>query len=209
MSGYMIRLGHYSLKVDATDAVEDIHGFDDGSGNLAFKRAHASLCAVVADTSGVPHIHIISDPNDKHSILQTCNLNMFPSTWYYGSNFEYVNDPTNHSSDAKLILFDANEPGHSMDQVIGAIMKRTGYVILNIRYDSTGAPVSFIEPTTAQQYSAVEHYHQRKAIADDLYNEMKFSEFEWNGQIEGELCYEYLRLERNRDVLQLKSFDCP
>ena len=82
--------------------------------------------------------------------MQTDNLNIFPSTWYYGSNFEYVEDPINHTSDAKLILFDANQPGHSMEQVIGAIMKRTGYVIINIKFDSTSTPVNFIEPTTAQ-----------------------------------------------------------
>ena len=73
-----------------------------------------------------------------------------------------------------MILFDANVPGHSMTQVIEAIMARTGYVITNIRFDSTGIPDSFIEPTTAQQYTAVNNYYQRKAIADNLYNEMKF-----------------------------------
>ena len=113
--------------------------------------------------------------------MQTGNLNIFPNTWYYGSNFEYVENPINHKSNAKLILFDANKPGHSMDQVIGASMKKTGYVILNIRYDSTGSPVSFIEPTTAQQYTAVDNYFQKKTIAHDLHDELKFSEFEWNG----------------------------
>ena len=203
------QVGTLLIKVDATDAVEDIHGFDDGSGNLALKRANASLCAVVADAGGVPHIHVISDTNVNKSIMQTDNLNIFPDTWYYGSNFEFVEDPINHTSYAKLILFDANKAGHSMDQVIGALMKRTGYVILNIKYDSAGAPVSFIEPTTAQQYTAVENYYQRKAIAEDLYNELQFSEFEWNGQNEGELCYEYLRLKHNRDLSQLKSFFNP
>lgn len=200
------QVGTVLVKVDASEAVCDVHGVDDGTGNLAFKRARATLCAVVADTSGVPHIHIISDPNAKNSIMQTGNLNIFPSTWYYGSNFEYVEDPIHHTSNAKLILFDANKEGHSMDQVIGAIMKRTGYVILNIKYDPAGAPVSFIEPTTAQQYTAVENYFSRKAIADDLYNELKFSEFEWHGQSPGELCYEYLRLKHNRELSQLKSF---
>ena len=38
---------------------------------------------------------------------------------------------------------------------------------------------------------------------------MKFSEFEWNGQNEGELCYQYLRLKHNRDLPQLKSFFSP
>ena len=60
-------------QIDAVDAVSDIHGFDDGTGYLAFKRAHATLCALVADTSGVPHIHVISDPNAKNSIMQTGN----------------------------------------------------------------------------------------------------------------------------------------
>ena len=32
---------------------------------------------------------------------------------------------------------------------------------------------------------------------------------EWNGQNEGELCYEYLRLKRNRDLSQSKSFFSP
>ncbi len=62
--------------------------------------------------------------------MQTGNLDIFSGTWYYGSNFEYVNDPIQRSSYAKLIVFDAHEPGHSMGQVMGAIMKRTGYVIL-------------------------------------------------------------------------------
>ena len=201
------QVGTLLVKVDAgSDAVCNLHGFDDGSGDLAFKRANATLCAVVADTSGIPHIHVISDPNAKNSIMQTGNLNIFPNTWYCGSNFERVENPINHTSDAKLILFDANKPGHSMDEVIGAIMKRTGYVILNIKYDSTGAPVSFIEPTTAQQYTAVDNYDQRKAISDDLYNELKFSELEWNNQTQGELCYEYLRLKHNKELSQLKSF---
>ena len=60
------QVGTLLVKVDAADAVSDTHGFADGTGNLAFKRAHASLCAVVADTSGVPHIHVISDPNAKN-----------------------------------------------------------------------------------------------------------------------------------------------
>ena len=93
--------------------------------------------------------------------MQTGNLNIFPSTWYYGNNFEYVDEPTNRTSNAKLILFDANKPGNSMEQVIAAIMKRIGSVILNIRFDSIGEPVSFIEPTTAQQYDAVDNYYQR------------------------------------------------
>jgi len=38
---------------------------------------------------------------------------------------------------------------------------------------------------------------------------LKFSELEWNGQNEGELCYEYLRLRHNRDLSQLKSFFSP
>ena len=83
---------------------------------------------------------------------------------------------------------------------VGGIIKRTGYVILNTRFDSIGEPVSFIEPTTAQQYTAaVNNYYQRKAIADDLYNELKFSEFGGNGQTEGEFCDDYLRLKHNRD----------
>ena len=69
--------------------------------------------------------------------MQTGSLNIFPSTWYYGSNFEHLADPIKHTSDAKLILFDANKPGHSMDQVIGVNMNRTGYIILNIMYDSS------------------------------------------------------------------------
>ena len=67
--------------------MSNINAFDDGPGNLAFKRVYASLCAVVADTSGTPHIHVISDPNAKKSIMQTGNLNIFPSTWCYGNNF--------------------------------------------------------------------------------------------------------------------------
>jgi len=38
---------------------------------------------------------------------------------------------------------------------------------------------------------------------------LKFSEFEWKGQNEGELCYDYLRLKHNRDLSQLKSFFSP
>ena len=38
---------------------------------------------------------------------------------------------------------------------------------------------------------------------------MKFNEFEWNGQNEGELCYDDLRLKHNRDLSHLKSFFNP
>eukprot|EP00973_Karenia_brevis_P035026 4830616-Karenia_brevis.AAC.1 len=110
------QVGTLLIKVDAADAVDNIHAFDDGTGELAFKRARATLCAVVSDSGGKPHIHIISDPNAVQSIMKTDNLNIFPNGWYYGTNFEYVDDPINHTSKAKLILFDANKPGHSMDQ---------------------------------------------------------------------------------------------
>ena len=39
------QVGTLLVKVDAADTVSDIHGFDDASGTLACKRAHASLCA--------------------------------------------------------------------------------------------------------------------------------------------------------------------
>ena len=110
--------------------------------------------------------------------MNTDNLNIFPNTWYYGSKFEYVDDPVKHTSDAKLILFDATKQGNSTEQVMGAIMKRTTYVILNMKTGPNGTPERFIEPTTAQQYTAVDNYFQRRAIADDLYTEFKFSEFQ-------------------------------
>ena len=73
------QVGTLLIKVDAADAVDNIHAYDDGTGELAFKRARATLCAVVSDSGGKPHIHIISDPNAKKSIMETDNLNIFPN----------------------------------------------------------------------------------------------------------------------------------
>ena len=39
--------------------------------------------------------------------METDNLNIFQPIWYDGSNFEFVDNPINHNSNAKLILFDA------------------------------------------------------------------------------------------------------
>jgi hypothetical protein len=55
--------------------------------------------------------------------METNNLNKLNPIWYYGSNFEYVDNPINHNSGAKLLLFDATIKGHSMQEVIAAIMK--------------------------------------------------------------------------------------
>jgi hypothetical protein len=203
------QIGTLLVKVDASGAVVDITATDDGTGQHLFKQARATLCAVVADTSGTPHLHVISDPNVKHSIMQTDQLNIFTNTWYYGSNFVYIDNPVDHNEIAKLILFDANVPGNDMATVIGSIMKRTGHVTLNIGFDSVGVPDKFVDPTNGQQYNSVANYHQRKAIADDMFNELKFSEFEWGGQTEGQMCYDYLRLKHNRDMVQLKSFLSP
>ena len=78
-------------------------------------------------------------------------------------------------------------------------------MILNVDYDSKGQPFRFVDPTTAQQYQSIENYHQRREIANDLHNEFKFSQFEWDGQNEGALCRDYLALVHNRDLHQLTS----
>jgi hypothetical protein len=118
--------GKLLVKVESSDPVgKDIYAIDDGSGERVFKRAHATLCACVSDCGGRPHIHIISDTNAKKSIMETDNLNIFKPIWYYGSNSEYVENPLNHNSDAKLILFDATTQGHSIPEVISAIMEKT------------------------------------------------------------------------------------
>ena len=96
--------------------------------------------------------------------METDNLNIFNPIWYYGSNFEFVDDPINHKSIAKLILFDATVQGHSMQEVIAAIMDRAKHVITKIDYDSNGTPVKFIVPTTAQQYASMEKYHQKNKL---------------------------------------------
>lgn len=176
------QVGALRVNVDATYAVGDRPGVGDGTGNIAFKHTQATRTAVVADTRGEPHIHVIFGPNAKLSIIQTGSLNIFPSTWYYGRHVERINDPINHSTAAKTILFVAYDPGHRMGQVIGSILGNTGYDIINIRIDSTGVLVSCIEPTTAQQSTAVENGYQRNAIADVLCNEPKFSEWEGHGQ---------------------------
>ena len=61
------QVGTLLVKVDAADAVAYINGVDNGTGNIAFKNAHATLTAVVADTRGTPHAHVISDPNVKNN----------------------------------------------------------------------------------------------------------------------------------------------
>ena len=123
---------------------------DDGTGDKVFKRAHATLCAVVSDANGRPHIHIVSDTDAKKSIIETNSLNIFNPIWYYGGNFEFVDNPINHTSSAKLILLDATIKGHSMQEVIAAIMQITKHVITLIVYDSKGTPFRFVDPTTAQ-----------------------------------------------------------
>ena len=96
--------GRLLVKVDSiVPSDQNIYAVDDGTGDKVFKRAHATLCAVVSDSSGRPHIHIVSDTNAKKSIMETDNLNIFNPIWYYGSNFEYVDNPINHTSSAKLI----------------------------------------------------------------------------------------------------------
>ena len=145
MVEYYIRIfdqvGTLLVEIDAVDAISDIYGIDDGIFHLAFKCAHATLCAVVADTSGAPHIYARLDPNVKKSIMQTGNLNIVPNTWCYGRNFEHVEDPIKHF----LILIDADKFGHNMDQILGSLMKRIGFIILNIKCDSAGMTEYFYE----------------------------------------------------------------
>ena len=72
--------GRLLVKVDSivpSDQNIYIYAVDDGTGDKVFKRAHATLCAVVSDTSGRPHIHIALDTNAKKSIMGTDNLNIF------------------------------------------------------------------------------------------------------------------------------------
>ena len=100
--------GKLLVKVDSSDPIDkDIYAIDDGTGDRVFKRAHATLCAVVSDSGGRPRIHIISYTNAKKSIMETDDLNIFSPIWCYGGNSEIVDDPINHKSSAKLILFDA------------------------------------------------------------------------------------------------------
>ena len=116
--------GKLLVKVDSiVPSDQNIYAVDDGTGDKVFKRAHATLCAVVSDSNGRPHIHIVSDTNAKQSIMETNSLNIFNPIRYYGSNFEFVDNPIYHNSSAKLILFDATIKGHSMQEVIAAIMK--------------------------------------------------------------------------------------
>ena len=198
--------GQLLVKVDSSDPIDkDIYAIDDGTGDRVFKRAHATLCAVVSDIGGRPHIHIISDTNAKKSIMETDNLNIFQPIWYHGSNFEFVDDPINHKSSAKLILFDATVKGHSMQEVITSIMERTTHVITHIDHDSKNTPIRFVDPTTAQQSQSIENYHQRKEIANGLHNEYKFSYFESDGQHGMALRREYLELVHNWDLHQLTS----
>jgi hypothetical protein len=155
---------------------------------------------------GRPHLDLTNDCNANEAIMATDQLNIFKYTRHSGNNFEYVDNPISHESNAKLILCDANVKGHTVAEVMRAIMERAGYNIINIGMDNTGSPVGFIEPTIAQQYKAVDNYYQRKFIADDLFREFQWSKFQGNNQNEGELCYDYFRLVHNRDLHKLKSF---
>ena len=175
---YLIRLEVCFWKVGACDKhnADTVYPIDDGTSSI--QRARGTLCAMLSDTShGRAHIHLITDRHAKQSIMASDKLNIFHVQSYAGCNFEYVLDPTNHSSRAKLILFDANQKGNVIDEVIGKIMCKTGYRITHLQLDNTGSPTGFIEPSSGQHYQAVEDYMERKAIADNLYDEYKWDNF--------------------------------
>lgn len=92
----------------------EIYVLDDCTCDRVFKQAHATLCDVVSDSGGTPHIHNVSYTNATTPIMVIDILTMCQPILYYGGHLELVDEPLNHKQNAKRMCCGATVNCHSM-----------------------------------------------------------------------------------------------